>query len=202
MGRQNLKSRILYGFFYMLFSIVVIFGLSQFLSYFNKGASDPIYNIDSILFEEAPSKLKWQIDDEDIKGPINKYIRKDIEKAYAKAWQVKNLSISSKKDLGLKEHYSEPLQNLIKKGYQSESSETEIISLSHNLKLHFISFDKQIVSFTDYASIRHFSIIKDNRKYAYKDTSDFKVVMTLDDGKWRIKRIHNKNESVEKPTDS
>jgi len=190
MNSNKLISRVLYGIIYLLISGVVIYGLGQLLEYFNKGATNPIYNSNSELFELAPSEILWLEDDSDIKGPMNPYLRKDIEKAYAKAWQVKNLSIYHNKDLGLKEHYTEPLQEKIKSNFKSAKDSINVLSESHNLKLHFVSLDKQIVSFSDLSSIRKIEFRSSINNRSLIDTSNFKVIMTLDDGKWRVKQIH------------
>ncbi len=69
----------------------------------------------------------------------------------------------------------------------------ERIDLSHNLQLHLLSFDKQLIAFTD----KHVSVIerfqlggvgkglpKENRYI-----SDFEVVMVFENGKWKIKEL-------------
>jgi len=197
MKPNKLLSRLLYTICYFITTALILYGLSQVIQYFSTGATDSIYNVDSVLFEKAPSKTEWLDDDDNIIGDMNKYLRKEIEESYAKAWHIKNLSHYHKKDLGLKEHFTKFLQDEIKADLNTDKNTIETTSRMHNLKLHLISFDKQIVSFSDFNSVREIKISNETENYSILDTSSFKILMTLDEGKWRVKKLHKiKKESA------
>jgi len=131
---------------------------------------------------------KWLADDSDIKGKMNPYLRKEIEESYLDSWGILNLSIRHKTDLGLRENFTD------KKAKQLTgmlSSQDSIIreDRSHNLHLHFISYDKQVVSFTDKDVVLSTHIKSISGSILKMDTSDYKVIMTLNDGKWRVNKF-------------
>jgi endo-1,4-beta-mannosidase len=71
----------------------------------------------------------------------------------------------------------------------------EQADLSHHLQLHLFSLDKQVVSFTDHGvrvqkRISH--PVTFDPLHTDQQQADFQVVMTLDDGKWRIRHFVRK----------
>lgn len=168
---------------------VVTMSFSRVFSYFKEVTDAPnLYAIGADLLGDHDPKITWLPDDPDIKGEMNKYLRAEIEKAYGNAWGILNLSKKERKDLGLVENFSQGQVDKIVHSFNSSKSINRE-DLLHNLQLHFVSLDKKIISFSDHSCISHTTIQNNNTQVSIKDTSDYKIVMTLDDGKWRVNKF-------------
>ena len=167
-----------------------LYSLSRLLAYFNSGAEDNIYYLSEEIFDSPDSEVTWLEDDDYIKGEINKYIRLDISKAYARAWHIRDLTLYHQKDLGLIEHFTPSLIDKITDSYSNMSSDSiKTQRINHHLKLHFISYDKQSVSFTDIDSERSIIVGSTSDYDTLHFSSSYDIVMTLDDGRWRIRQM-------------
>jgi hypothetical protein len=190
MDRKRIILRVLYAVIFLVISIFFLYSLSRLLVYFNTGAGDNIYYLSEEIFDAPNSTVEWLEDDDYIKGEINKYVRSDIGKAYARAWHIRDLSIYHQKDLGLIEHFSDPLKEKIMNAYTDLGNDTiHSKKLTHNLKLHLISYDKQVVSFSDIDSHQLSIVYNNNRQDTINSIRSYNVVMTLDDGVWRIRQL-------------
>lgn len=182
--------RFLYAIIFLAFSIFVLYSISKLLAYFNTGAEGNIYYLSEEIFDAPTSTIKWLQDDSNIEGEINKYVRSDIAKAYARSWHIRDLSIYHQKDLGLAEHFSPELQEKIIDNYSSigvDSIHTQRIS--HNLKLHLISYDMQVASFSDIKSHKKSTVLFGTKPYTILTSHSYNIIMTLDDGVWRIRHL-------------
>lgn len=182
-------SRLPYYFIFISILIGIVWILSSVFQYFHTGAK-PINKYDLGLNQLAfhQPTVNWLKDDKDIKGTINPYLRKDIESAYLDAWGILNLSIKHKTDLGLAENFTEKKVKQIAEQLDSRDSILREDKV-HNLKLHFISYDKQVVSFTDRGMQMETTIKSLEDNIYLEDKSNYKVLMTLNDGKWRINKM-------------
>lgn len=173
----------------VLLSIVVLC-LSKCLAYFHTGAHQVNkYDLGLNQLKDHNPELSWLEDDKDIKGEINPFIRKEIEEAYKDAWGILNLSTKNQTDLGLEENFTKTKAEQIRSNF-NERSGLQKEDLSHLLKLHFISLDKQVVAFSDKKMLSQIKSTASTNVVLYKDTSSYKVVMTLNDGKWRVNKLH------------
>lgn len=169
-----------------------LFALASVLSYFNTGAEEiSKYDLGVHQLSDHNPQVTWLADDKNIKGEINQYTRTEIEESYIDAWGILNLSIANQEDLGLSENFTKTKVSQIKESFYSNSSINRS-DLNHNLKLHFISYDKQIVSFTDFNMEMETNLTSTNYQYTYRDTSSYAIVMTLQDGKWKINKFQRK----------
>lgn len=190
MDRRKIIFRVIYAVIFLVISTFFLYSLSRLLAYFNTGAEDNIYYLSEVIFDAPDSTVEWLEDDDYIKGEINKYIRSDISKAYARAWHIRDLSIYHQKDLGLIEHFSDPLREKIIDTYMHIGNDTiNTQKLTHNLKLHLISYDKQVVSFSDIGSRQQNIIYTEYGQDTVTLTHSYDIVMTLDDGVWRIRQL-------------
>jgi len=169
--------------FLVLIGLAIYF-ISKAYTHFNTGASKKdIYHADASYFEKARPYIKWMEDDDEIEGDINKYLRLDIETAYYRAIRSLNLSHSLDQDVALKEHFT---KSVIRKIGHSLDTNHQVdfqkVNLTHHLKLHFLSLDKTVVSFTDVQSRTRKKI---SQTYT-DDLESYKVNMILQDGRWRI----------------
>lgn len=188
--QSSSKTRWPYALILLLILCLSVALLSKVLSYFKTGANENnIYELGHHLLSAHQPDIHWLNDDPNIGGEINEYLRDEITQSYSDAWGILNLSMAEAKDLGLKENFTElKTKNLI----QNIISSAPIIrdDLSHKLQLHFISLDRQVVSFTDVESVSSISFPTSN--LSYRDTSAYAVVMTLSDGKWQINKLLRK----------
>ncbi len=173
-----------------LIGSIIIYSIGSIIVYFKTGAKK-LNKYDagiSLLVDHNPI-VTWLPDDRNIGGDVNPFIRKKIEDSYIDAWGILHLSLKNKKDLGLEESFSDQKSEQIRKSYKGNNKLIKE-DLEHNLKLHFISKDKQVASITDYAAIIKTSLITESETTQFIDTSDYKIMMTLNDGKWRINKFH------------
>lgn len=185
-------SRLPYYLLFLFILIVIIWILSSVFHYFHSGAKpENKYDLGLNQLATHQPKVNWLKDDKDIKGTMNPYLRKDIEDAYTDAWGILNLSIKHKTDLGLAENFSETKVYQIKEHLSSRDSILRDDQV-HNLKLHFISYDKQVVSFTDYNMVMETKIKNLENTISRTDKANYKVLMTLNDGKWRVNKLLRK----------
>ena len=174
------------GIALLVLSLGVV-GISNLLAHFKTGADQTnIYDLGLNLLENHNPEIKWLPDDSDIGGDINEYLREEISDSYSDAWGILNLSMAEGRDLGLRENFTERKTRIIQEAITS-SQPVYRSDLKHLLKLHFISLDRQVVSFSDHKAISEITTL--NNKVIYSDTSSYQVVMTLDDGKWRINKM-------------
>ena len=189
--RSKIISRILAAIILVCFLVLLLFTLSKVFASF-KGATNVvnIYKKVSSEFDHHHPYFKWLPDGENIVGKINPFLRSDISKAYLRSWASANLSIRDQKDLGLAEHYTDEMRSKITQYFDGDYDNViESIDLNHELELHFISFDKQVVSFTD-RNVRTIQRIKNEvQTPIQEEVFNYNVVMTLDDGKWRINKM-------------
>jgi len=155
-----------------------LFALANVLSYFKTGAETVNkYDLGIHQLSNHNPNLKWLTDDQDIKGEINPYIRREIEQSYKDAWGILNLSLLHQKDLGLSENFTKTKVAQITEGFSFTSS---------------INRSDLIVSFTDYKMESETLIESNGFYYSLRDTSNYKIVMTLQDGKWKVNKFYRK----------
>lgn len=181
------RSRIIPSILLFACCALVVIGFSKMLTYFNTGAQDKIFNLDSELFRKSDAEITWLEDDSNIPGKLHPHLRLTIENAYGKARQILNLSNQQKRDLGLKDHFTKPMISKIKSAWNDNQITPTINTINHNLKLHFVSFDKTVISFSDLNTIDSISI---NDQH-HKQTKSYGITMLLEDGYWRIDKMHS-----------
>ncbi len=181
--------RVTYYVFFLLTLAGSTYLLSIVLQFFLSGAKTVNkYDLGLGQLSNHNPECTWLPDDEDIKGVINPFLRKDIKKAYLDAWGILNLSLKHESDLGLAENFTDTKVDILSR--QLSSQDTIIRDdLEHNLQLHFLSYDKQVASFTDRAAVLQTTVKSGPNSLSKRDTSDYKVVMTLNDGKWRVNKF-------------
>jgi len=184
MTDQKMSYRWLGAILFLGIFTIVLYGLSSLYSYFKTGASkEDIYHADTAYFEEAQPFIKWLKDDDNIEGSINPYIRNEIQDAYARAMRSLDLSQHLDQDVALKEHFTLPILTKIHSSLDTNHLlDFQRVHLTHNLRLHFLSLDKTVVSFTDEQSRIKKKIEGDH----IDELNAYHVNMTFVDGRWRI----------------
>jgi len=188
-GTQTKKDRWQYAALMLIIMSLTVFLLATLLSYFKTGAQEiNLYDQGVLLLDDHNPEIQWLPDDSDIQGEMNQYLRKEITQGYSDAWGILNLSMKAGRDLGLEENFSEHQSEILREDLNKRN---QIIrdDLSHNLKLHFLSLDKQVISFSDIQMISQLSLMDEERIVEMVDTSAYQVIMLLNDGKWRVDKI-------------
>lgn len=170
-------------------------GIGKVLVFLSQGGNRAdLLNIPPELPSEYTPKVTWLEDDPDTGHPIESFIRSIIAKDYVRALYQRNLGLLTAKPDGVKEYFTlvarPKIFAQINHVANMEAS-IERAEINHNLKLHFYSADGELVSFTDrFVESRERVKNKEGQLLASKvEYADFKTIMQLDDGHWRIKQL-------------
>jgi hypothetical protein len=199
MNKDKLFFRVI---FYLGLILILGFtagGIGKILAFFNTGGSKAdmlktaVYQSDGFT-----PKVNWLPDINNKGREMEDFNRALIATEYVRALNQRSRALLSYSDEGLKEYYTlNARTNVFSQvnNVESRKINVEKVELNHNLKLHFYSADGQLVSFTDFDVKSHLKVKYQDDDYVYflRDTTDYLVVMQLDDGYWRIKN----RESIE-----
>jgi len=182
-----------YRLFYILFTCVMLVMalilLSRILGYVHSGAaSENTYELGIAQLKNHKPQMEWKEDDLDVRGEITDYLRLELTQAYSDAWGMLNLSIIENKDLGLEGYFTKPKIEVINK-LEYDGMVIHRSDLNHNMKLHFISLDNQVISFTDSDVVLETTFNVQGHSVTLKDTSDYKIIMTRNDGRWLVNKL-------------
>ena len=186
-----MMSLLKYRFFYLLFTcvtlVMAVILVSRILGYVHSGAaSENTYELGIAQLKNHNPQMEWKEDDLDVRGEMTEYI--ELTQAYSDAWGMLNLSIIENKDLGLEGYFTKPKIEAINK-LEYDGMITDRSDLNHNMKLHFISYDNQVVSFTDSDVVVETTVDVNGNSVTLKDTSDYRIVMTRNDGRWLVNKL-------------
>lgn len=184
---------------------LIIFGISQVLAYLNTGADT------TQLFHGDPTRTAYYTPDvvwkhlENPGRPMNESVQKNIETDYLDAWYVRNTALSSLNSAGIEDLYTENARKNLEAVIRQNASEDvvmETTTLSHHISLDFFSADGQLAVLTD-ENVSSYSRIFKNEKLILEtdELANYKVVLLLEDGFWRIRHIE-KYEAVPEPATS
>ncbi len=183
----------------LLVLVLVVWLIGMVLSYFKTGAEwgYPDNYAYKTLLKNAPD-AHW-VNTTPLYGlKPDSFQLNEIETAYLEAWQALNLCHRSKETTLLKDHFAENLwSKLDALVYDQEDHLLQQADLEHQLDLHTFALDKQLVAFKDWGVRLKKNIheIESGRLvYSGIQPSNYEVVMTLDDGRWRIR--HMKREAT------
>lgn len=178
---------------FLLLMALTVGGLSQLIAYFNTGADQSYKVLVRKALQEHTPTFVWRYSSESMPGFLDTFVRADVQEAYTNAWHVANMSFLKKNTQTLGDFFADTIEahiiDLIK---SQEDLEVHRADLNHQLDVHLFSLDRQLLSFTDRdVEIRKKvlnsatgRLVAQSREFA-----DFDVVMTLDDGQWRIRHF-------------
>jgi aryl-phospho-beta-D-glucosidase BglC (GH1 family) len=195
MNKDRFFFRIVFSLALLVLLGLITGGFAKILAYFNSGASlADLLNIPKELPDTYTPKVIWLDDDAETGRKMEDFSRSAIAKDYVRALYQRNLGLLTGQKEGIKEYYTLEARpkifsaiNEVKKN----KLRIEHAELNHALKLHFYSADGQLISFTDKAVESRFrSRNKKGERLAFgSEVIDYKVIMQLDDGYWRIKHL-------------
>lgn len=193
---RNIYRGILMLSFVLLLSFM-LFGISSVWAYLNTGADrSKMLHTELISEDVYLPKVVW----EPLKNEgrfMDKASLKNIEEDYLKAWYIKNLAYKSNSNYGIEDFYTDSarvnIYNTIKINKKAGIS-IESTTLNHQPKLEFFSEDGKLAVFTD-KNVIEYQKIYQNKKLLLttKDTSNYKVLILLEDGFWRIRHMVKMN---------
>ena len=173
--------------------VSLLFGISQVIAYANTGA-DRSSMLHTALYKEKKylPKVQWK----DTTNPgrtLEKQSMLDIQEDYMNAWYVRHMAFQTNQLTGLNDYYTKNAkQNIVDLIDLNASNQITLQSttLNHNINLDFYSADGKL------AVIRDLGVKEFNRFYKngafLKETSslsNYKVLLLLEDGFWRIRHI-------------
>ncbi len=167
--------------------------LAALLAYFQQGA-DPAsaLNIVPNVPLDLHVELTWLPDDPDTGRSIEPFTRSQIESAYLRAWLQWNISYLRNEPYGLKTYFAGPALDAVTATVNDVAAQglrVAQVDSVHELKLHVLSADGSIVSFTDTRALVAQSIRDASGKtlFAGETEASYDVVMFLEDGHWRVR---------------
>lgn len=174
-------------------NLLILFGIGSAWSYLNTGADrSTMLHLESRLNETYLPKVTWS----DTFGegrPLEKQTLTKIEKDYKRAWYVRNLAYKEQNDYGLDDYYTDSALVKFKRILDlNKASGIKIKSttISHNPDLEFYSADGQLVAFKDNNVTSYSQTYRnDSLFFEHKSTANYRVIMLLEDGFWRIRHL-------------
>lgn len=172
---------------------LLLFGISQTLSFLNTGADrSGMLHIGVKNKQAYMPKVNWK-DTINPGRPIEKQTIFEIQKDYVNSWYVKNVAYKDYDSLGVFDFFTESArENVVKTMLFNQSHNTKVsqTTISHNLYLDFYSADGQLVVFED-RDMKSYSQIQqdDLMRTENFDSESYKVVMLLEDGFWRVRHM-------------
>ncbi len=172
---------------------LILFGISQTLSFLNTGADrSTMLHIGLKNKQAYIPKVVWK----DTTNPgrsIEKQTMSNIQKDYVNSWYVRNVAYSSYDSLGIFDFYTQSArQNILKTLQFNKENDVQIVSttLDHNLFLDFYSADGQLVVFEDRNVKMYSQVFNENElQFETTDLANYKIAMLLEDGFWRVRHL-------------
>ncbi|WP_271782177.1 cellulase family glycosylhydrolase [Aquimarina algiphila] len=173
--------------------VLVLFGISQVLSYLNTGADRTSMLHLAVSKEQVYlPKLEWK-DTINPGRPIEKQTLLDIEHDYLNAWYIRNAAYQTNKKEGIEDYYTKSArQNLLKSIGSNKKKDIAIhgTTIHHNIALDFYSADGQLAVLSDTNVKEYQRVYKGDEVLLEAELrSDYQVMLMLEDGFWRIRHI-------------
>ena len=199
------SNKIVAAIIWLGISVILLAVLAKLIGYFGTGADkQSMLNITPQQLLKHQPKIDW-LPDQIVDGRIiNDYLRQDIETAYTQAWHILNLAMRQGNTSHLGDYYTdEILERITQELSDSSDFIKEQVDVKHTIQINHFALDNQLVAFRD----SNVELIKRISKEgallsSYKSTFDFDVVMTLDDGRWRIRHLVRSSTDVNDVTES
>ncbi len=191
MNRNLYRSFVIVSFLGVV--IAILFIISQTLAYLNTGA-DRSSMLHVALNKEKVylPKLVWK-DTINPGRPIEKQTMNDIQTDYLNAWYVRNVAYQNNELKAIDDYYTtSAMQNIVSMIEANQSNQISIhgTTITHNLSLDFYSADGQLAVISDSGVEEYQHIYQENQLlFQVKEISNYKVLLLLEDGYWRIRHM-------------
>lgn len=187
------KYRAVIIFTFVVIITLLIFVIGQTWFYLNSGADrSSMLRLTLQKKDTYQPKVNW-IDTLNPGRPMEEQTLRDIKKDYLRAWHTRQIAFQTYDTTGVTDYYtSNARQNIVKVIEANKQQEVTIgaTTINHNLLLDFYSADGQLVVLTD-KEVKEFQRVyqKDQILHETSSTSDYKMILLLEDGFWRIRHF-------------
>ncbi len=176
---------------YVLIVASIIAGVSAILAYLNTGADRSSMLHTGIRDKEMYlPKMEWSpLSNEG--RPMDQETLKSLQTDYAYSWFVQQVAYNTNEHVGINDYFTENARkNLYQFIEHNEANDIRLESttMEHHPSLEFFSEDGQLAVISDRNVIEYKRVFKDNTMlYDIKERSDYKVIMLLEDGFYRVR---------------
>ncbi len=189
---------------FLIINLVILFAISQIVSYFSSGADRASILHLAVKNEEVYLPKTIWVDTINPGRPIEKQTLETLKGDYLKGWYVRNIAYQNNDPLGVADYYTKSARETIYEHIKDQKSKNiKVISttLDHNLALDFYSADGQLAILTDRHS-RAYQRIYQNEQLLLEtyNNASYKVLLLLEDGFWKIRHIVKEVPSVANDT--
>ena len=193
----NIAYKTIFKAIFLTCFIGSVYLLSQVYSYFNSGA-DPknILNLSKDVYSIHKPSVTWQEEDLVVGLKMDKYEKQKIEENYLLAWHMMNIGLKQRAFSQLEDFFSDSL--IVKMKDHLNTSllyEYEQLDLEHNIYPKFQAIDKQLLIFEDKCvKVKKRLTNIETGTVVYNDVefNNYKIAMSLDDGRWQIQHMEKK----------
>ncbi len=173
--------------------IILLFGISQALSYLNTGA-DRMSMLHLTLKKEQVyfPKVTWK-DTINPGRPMEKQTLLEIEQDYLSAWYIRNVAYQMNIVEGIDDYFTKSsrknIYNTVAFNTQNKVS-IHGTTTQHNLALDFYSADGQFAVLSDTDVKEYQRVYKEDKMMVENyELSDYQIMIMLEDGFWRIRHL-------------
>ena len=178
---------------YVLIIALLLFLTSSLYSFLNTGADrSTILHTEVKKIEQYLPKITWTLDGNEGRKITQQKINK-IQNDYLDAWYVKQIAYRTNTKAGIEDYYTKNarknIYNIIKHNKINKIS-FESTTLRHTLDIEFFSEDGQFIVLKDTNVLRYKKIFKEDiLLLESSEISNYKVILLLEDGFWRIRHM-------------
>ena len=191
--RNRYILRIISILIYVFIISVLVFLVSSLLRYLNTGADrSKILHTEVKKIDQYLPKIVWKQDGNEGRFMDEQTLR-DVESDYLDAWYVKQIANKTNIKNGIEDFYTENarenLYNIIDANIKEKIT---ILSttIKHQPDILFFSEDGQLIVLQDKNVVEYKRIYKENAIILETtEVSDYKIILLLEDGFWRIRHI-------------
>ncbi|MBT8265223.1 MAG: cellulase family glycosylhydrolase [Bacteroidia bacterium] len=189
---KNILRAILIASYIMIITLIVA-GVSILFSYLNTGADrSTMLHTEIQKIDQYLPKVNWaELNNEG--RPMDPENLKSIENDYLDAWFVKQVAYKTNTTDGIEDYYTDNARDNIHRLIKLNSAESvtlESTTLSHNPTLDFFSEDGQLAVISDNDVIEFKRVFKQGQLVLETtEHSNYKVILLLEDGFWRIRHL-------------
>lgn len=197
MKKSRLFYRIVILAVFLVANLFILRGIGSLLAFVKSGA-DREQMMAKVLKVNDYYKpvFTWN----NLENPGREFIEKnqgEVQRDYTDSWYVKNLNQSVNTTKGIADFYTDSSRvNLFRAIAFNKKNNIKVhgTTISHNIDVNFFSADGKLVAFDDknvheiYRVFQNDSLIRQQEVF-----SDYKIVMLLEDGFWRIRHMVRSN---------
>ena len=199
---KNILRTILIASYIMIVALLVS-GVSAIFSYLNTGADrSTMLHTEIKKVEQYLPKMLWSpLTNEG--RPMDSENLNAFQNDYLDAWYIRHVAYKTNSTEGIKDYYTDHARNNLYRFIEQNATEgitIESTTLEHHPTLEFFSEDGQLAVITDNNVVEFKRIFKDdNLVLETEEQSNYKVILLLEDGFWRIRHlVKESSEDVKK----